>query len=103
MLKVDKRVSQITEDENWSLREIRLCVVNAPSKSIMPFGRKGKLNPQYMGPFEILDGVGTVAYRITLSSNLSLIHNVFHILMLHKYDSDLSMFWIMSQLNREKV
>ena len=42
----------------------------SPMKSIMRFGRKGKLNPYFVGPFEVLERVGTLAYKVVLPSNL---------------------------------
>ena len=48
-----------------------------PMKSMMRFGRKGKLSPRFMGPFEILERVGTLAYKVALPPSLSKIHNVF--------------------------
>ena len=52
------------------------------------FWKKGKLNPRYIGPIEILQQIGTVAYRIALPPKLSHIHDIFHILMLRKYIHD---------------
>ena len=43
------------------------------------FGKRGKLNPRYIGPFEILDKVGPVAYKLKLPDELSSIHDVFHV------------------------
>ena len=60
----------------------------SPSKGIVRFGKKGKLSPRYIGPFEILDRVGAVAYRLALPPNLSNVHNVFHVSMLRRYISD---------------
>ncbi|CAM8929358.1 unnamed protein product [Rhodiola kirilowii] len=57
-------------------------------KGVMRFGKKGKLSPRYIGPFEILERVGNVAYRLALPPTLSSMHPVFHILMLRKYISD---------------
>ena len=54
----------------------------------MRFGRSGKLAPRFIGPFEILDRVGEVAYRLALPPQLSSVHNTFHILMLRKYEPD---------------
>ena len=51
----------------------------------MRFGKKGKLSPRYIGPFEILEKVGLVAYRLALPPELSSIHLVFHVSMLRKY------------------
>ena len=57
----------------------------APMKGIMRFGKKRKLSPRYIGPFEILDKVGDVAYRLALPLSLSNIHNIFHVSMLRRY------------------
>ena len=46
--------------------------------------KKGKLNPRYIGPFKILEMIGSVAYRLELLQDLEQIHNVFHVLMLRK-------------------
>ena len=60
----------------------------APTKGVMRFGKKGKLSPRYVGPFEILERIGHVAYKLTLPPALSRIHCVFHISMLRRYVSD---------------
>ena len=57
----------------------------SPMKGVMRFGKKGKLTPRYIGPFEILDRVGNVSYRLTLPPNFGHVHPVFHISMLRKY------------------
>ncbi|KAL5568676.1 hypothetical protein UlMin_025251 [Ulmus minor] len=57
-------------------------------KGVMRFGKKGKLSPRYIGPFEILERIGKVTYKLALPSELSTVHNVFHVLMLRKYISD---------------
>ncbi|XP_060964053.1 uncharacterized protein LOC133033355 [Cannabis sativa] len=59
-----------------------------PMKGIRRFGKKGKLSPRFIGPFEILEKVGQVAYRLALPPALSGVHNVFHVSMLRKYVSD---------------
>ncbi|XP_073138213.1 uncharacterized protein [Henckelia pumila] len=59
-----------------------------PLKGVMRFGKKGKLAPRFVGPFEILDRVGTLAYRVALPPNLAGVHNVFHVSMLRKYISN---------------
>ena len=53
----------------------------------MRFGKKGKLAPRYIGPFEILDKVGSVSYRLALPPHMSQVHHVFHISMLRRYVS----------------
>ena len=57
-------------------------------KGVVRFGKRGKLNPHYIGPFEIVERIGSVAYRLDLSDEFSRVHNVFHISMLRKYIPD---------------
>ncbi|XP_028107073.1 uncharacterized protein LOC114306104 [Camellia sinensis] len=57
-----------------------------PRRGATRFGKKGKLAPQYVGPFEILSKVGEVVYRLALPPQLVGVHNVFHISMLRKYE-----------------
>ncbi|XP_042386534.1 uncharacterized protein LOC121978226 [Zingiber officinale] len=57
-------------------------------KGVLRFRKKGKLSPRYIGPFEILDRIGTRAYRVALPPNLSGVHNVFHVSMLRRYISN---------------
>ncbi|XP_077249400.1 uncharacterized protein LOC143888901 [Tasmannia lanceolata] len=54
----------------------------------MRFGVRGQLSPRFVGPYEILEKIGKVAYRLALPPSLSGVHNVFHILMLRKYIPD---------------
>jgi hypothetical protein len=56
----------------------------SPTRGVQRFGIKGKLAPQYVGPFEILKVCGLVAYRICLPSQLATVHDVFHISQLKK-------------------
>ena len=57
----------------------------SPMKGVLRFGKKGKLAPRYIGPFEIRSRVGEVAYRLVLPPELSWIHPVFQVSMLRKY------------------
>ncbi|KAL0536706.1 hypothetical protein IC582_025666 [Cucumis melo] len=62
----------------------------APMRGVLRFERKGKLSPRFVGPFEILDRIGPVAYRLALPPSLSTVHDVFHLSMLRKYVPDQS-------------
>ena len=57
-------------------------------RGVRRFGVKGKLSPRFVGPFEILERIGQVAYRLALPLSLSGVHDVFHVSMLRKYVSD---------------
>ncbi|XP_059284782.1 uncharacterized protein LOC132038074 [Lycium ferocissimum] len=57
----------------------------SPMKGVMHFGRKGKLSPRYIGPYEITKRVGKVAYELRLPAEMSMAHPVFHISMLRLY------------------
>ena len=59
-----------------------------PKRGVVRFGKWGKLAPRYNGPFETLERVGTVAYRLVLPPSLSGVHEVFHVSMLQKYTLD---------------
>ncbi|GJW16871.1 hypothetical protein Tco_0024307 [Tanacetum coccineum] len=56
----------------------------SPWKGVIRFGKRGKLNPRYIGPFKIIDKVGTVAYRLELPEQLSRVHSTFHVSNLKK-------------------
>ena len=58
-----------------------------PKRRVIKFGNWGKLSARYIGPFEILKRVGTVAYWLALPLSLSSVHAVFHVSMLQKYTS----------------
>ncbi|KAD7477929.1 hypothetical protein E3N88_01065 [Mikania micrantha] len=56
----------------------------SPCKGMIRFGKRGKLSPRYIGPFEIIGKIGPVAYRLKLPEELSNIHNTFHVSNLRK-------------------
>ena len=60
----------------------------SPWKGVRRFGKKGKLSPRFIGPFEILERIGQVAYRLALPPALSAVHDVFHVFALRRYVSD---------------
>nr|GEY47263.1 putative reverse transcriptase domain-containing protein [Tanacetum cinerariifolium] len=63
----------------------RVLLKVSPWKGVVRFGKKGKLAPRYVGPFEIVECVGPVAYRLKLPQELSCVHNMFHVSNLKKY------------------
>ncbi|GKE12794.1 putative reverse transcriptase domain-containing protein [Tanacetum coccineum] len=60
----------------------------SPWKGVIHFGKRGKLNPRYIGPFKILAKVGTVAYRLEPPEQLSRVHSTFHVSNLEKCISE---------------
>ncbi|GJR10031.1 putative reverse transcriptase domain-containing protein, partial [Tanacetum coccineum] len=55
-----------------------------PWKGFIRFGKRGKLNPRYVGPFKVLENIGSVAYKLELPQELSRVHNTFHVSNLKK-------------------
>ncbi|XP_070046503.1 uncharacterized protein [Nicotiana tomentosiformis] len=70
----------------------------SPIKGVMRFKKKGKLSPQYIGPFDVLERIGKVAYKLTLPPSLLSVHLVFYISILRKYFSDSSHSLYMSTI-----
>ncbi|KAK8690606.1 hypothetical protein V6N13_074137 [Hibiscus sabdariffa] len=85
---------QMIQDTEKQRRDIQYEVGDkvflkvSPWKKVLRFGKKGKLSPRYIGPFEVLEKVGPVAYPLALPPEFDKIHNVFHVSMLRKYRSD---------------
>ena len=57
-------------------------------RGVVRFDKREKLSPRFIGPFEILERVGTVAYRLALLPSMSGVHEVFHVSMLQRYTPD---------------
>ncbi|KAA3470026.1 DNA/RNA polymerases superfamily protein [Gossypium australe] len=75
------------EDIEFRIRDKVFLKVSSWNK-ILRFGRKGKLSPRFIEPYEIIERIRAVSYRLSLPSELEKIHNVFHVLMLRRYRSD---------------
>ncbi|GJZ86063.1 hypothetical protein Tco_0657673 [Tanacetum coccineum] len=63
----------------------------SPWKGVVRFGKWGKLNPMYVGPFKVIERVRTVAYKLELPQQLSRVHNTFHVSNLKKCMSNESL------------
>ncbi|GKD74911.1 putative reverse transcriptase domain-containing protein [Tanacetum coccineum] len=57
----------------------RVMLKVSPWKGVVCFGKRGKLNPRYVGPFKVFEKVGSVAYKLELPQELSRVHNTFHV------------------------
>ena len=77
------------KDVSFQIGESVLLKVS-PWKGLTRFGKKGKLAPRYIGPFEILNRVGKVAYELALPPQYQHVHNVFHVSFLKKYNPDVN-------------
>ena len=60
----------------------------SPWRKILRFGKKGKLSPRFIGPYEVLERIGPMAYRLALPPELAKLHNVFYVSMLWRYRSN---------------
>ncbi|GJX88907.1 hypothetical protein Tco_0340921 [Tanacetum coccineum] len=60
----------------------------SPWKGVIRFGKRGKLNHRYIGPFKIIAKVGTVTYRLELPERLSRVHSTFYVSKLKKCMAD---------------
>ena len=59
-----------------------------PKRGVVRFCKRGKLSPRFIRPFEILERVGIVLYRLALPPSMSSVHKVFHVSMLRRYTPD---------------
>ena len=72
-------------------------------RGVVKFGKRGKLSPRFIGPFEILERVGTVAYRLALPPSMSGVHEVFHVSMLENILQIQLMWWIGDRLRLTRM
>ncbi|GJS36095.1 putative reverse transcriptase domain-containing protein [Tanacetum coccineum] len=75
----------------------------SPWKGVIRFGKKGKLAPRYVGPFEILERIGPVAYRLRLPEELSGVHDTFHVSNLKKCLADASLHVPLDEIKVDKT
>nr|GEW21095.1 putative reverse transcriptase domain-containing protein [Tanacetum cinerariifolium] len=76
----------------------RVMLKVSPRKVIICFGKRGKINPRYIGPFKILERIGPVAYKLELPEELNNIHSTFHVSNLKKCLSNESLIIPMKEL-----
>ncbi|GKB98980.1 putative nucleotidyltransferase, ribonuclease H [Tanacetum coccineum] len=81
----------------------RVMLKVSPWKGVIRFGKKGKLAPRYVGPFEILERIGPVAYRLRLPEELSGVHDTFHVSNLKKCLVDVSLHVPLDEIRVDKT
>ncbi|XP_060967331.1 uncharacterized protein LOC133035512 [Cannabis sativa] len=78
-----------SQEIDFQIRDMVFLQVT-PMKGIKCFVKKGKLSQRSIEPFEILERIGQVAYRLAKPPALAAVHDAFHVLMLQNYVSDSS-------------
>ncbi|GJW48709.1 putative reverse transcriptase domain-containing protein [Tanacetum coccineum] len=81
----------------------RVMLKVSPWKGVVHFGKKRKLEPRYVGPFEILERIGPVAYRLRLPKELSGVHDTFHVSNLKKCLADASLHVPLDEIKVDKT
>ncbi|GJT93942.1 reverse transcriptase domain-containing protein [Tanacetum coccineum] len=81
----------------------RVMLKVSPWKGVVCFRKKGKLAPRYVGPFEILERIGPVAYRLRLPEELSGVHDTFHVSTLKKCLADASLHVPLNEIKVDKT
>ncbi|GJT67552.1 putative reverse transcriptase domain-containing protein [Tanacetum coccineum] len=77
--------------------------LKAARDRVVQFGKKGKLAPRFIGPFEILERIGHVAYRLRLPKELSSVHNTFHVSNLKKCLADVNLHVPLDEIKVDKT
>ncbi|GKC00075.1 putative reverse transcriptase domain-containing protein, partial [Tanacetum coccineum] len=75
----------------------------SPWKGVMHFGKKGKLAPRYVGPFEILERIGPVSYRLRLSEEFIGVYDTFHVSNLKKYLGNANLHVSLNEIKIDKT
>nr|GEX83944.1 putative reverse transcriptase domain-containing protein [Tanacetum cinerariifolium] len=94
-----KQIMQATHDRQKSYADLKRKVMEfqigdrfmlkvSPWKGVVRFGKRGKLNPRYVGPFKVLNKVGIVSYKLELPQELNRVHNTFHVSNLKRCHAD---------------
>ncbi|GJZ72874.1 putative reverse transcriptase domain-containing protein, partial [Tanacetum coccineum] len=81
----------------------RVLLKVTPWKGVVHFGKKGKLAPRYVGPFEILERIGLVAYRLRLPEELNSVHDTFHVSNLKKCLADANLHVTLDEIKVDKT
>ncbi|GJR46513.1 putative reverse transcriptase domain-containing protein [Tanacetum coccineum] len=81
----------------------RVLLKVTPWKGVVRFGKKGKLAPRYVGPFEILERIGLVAYRLRLPEELNSVHDTFHVSNLKKCLADANLHVPLNEIKIDKT
>ncbi|GJQ98522.1 putative reverse transcriptase domain-containing protein [Tanacetum coccineum] len=77
----------------------RVMLKVLPWKGVVHFGKRGKLNPIYVGPFKVLEKVGAVSYKLELPQELNRVHNTFHVSNLKKCYADVLLVVLLDGLH----
>nr|GFB07754.1 putative reverse transcriptase domain-containing protein [Tanacetum cinerariifolium] len=94
-----KQIMQAARDQQKSYADLKckpmefqvgdkVMLKVSPWKRVVRFGKRGKLNPRYVGPFKVLEKIGKVAYTLEFPEELSRVHNTFHVSNLKKCHAD---------------
>ncbi|GJR45083.1 putative reverse transcriptase domain-containing protein [Tanacetum coccineum] len=81
----------------------RVLLRVSPWKGVVRFGKNGKLAPRYVGPFEILERIGLVAYRLRLPEELNSVHDTFHVSNLKKCLADANLHVPLDEIKVDKT
>nr|GEV72522.1 hypothetical protein [Tanacetum cinerariifolium] len=82
------KLTKLYLKEEVTRHGIPISVISDCNPRVVRFGKRGKLNPRYLGPFKVLAKAGNVAYRLELPQQLSRVHSTFHVSNLNKCLSD---------------